>query len=71
MSDKKVLVVFGATGVQGGSVVNSILADPATAATFTIRAVTRDTTKDTAQALQRRGAEVVAVSHLIFQIYIM
>ena len=64
MSNKKLLVVFGATGVQGGSVVNSILGDPATAATFSIRGVTRDTTKDAAQALQRRGVEVVAVSNL-------
>lgn len=60
-SDKKLLVVFGATGVQGGSVVNSILNDPKTAATFKVRGITRDTSKPAAQKLQERGVEVVSV----------
>lgn len=63
MSDKKLLVVFGATGVQGGSVINSVLGDPKTAETFKIRGVTRDTSKDAAKALVSRGVEVVAVSN--------
>lgn len=64
MSDKKILVVFGATGIQGGSVINSVLGDPKTAATYKIRGVTRDTTKASAQALASRGVEVVAVCNL-------
>ncbi len=42
MSDKKIFVVFGATGNQGGSVINSVLADPAAAKEFRIRGITRD-----------------------------
>lgn len=59
MSDKKVLVVFGATGTQGGSVVKSILGDPKTAAEYSIRAVTRDASKPAAQKLAEAGCEVV------------
>ncbi|KND04772.1 uncharacterized protein SPPG_00475 [Spizellomyces punctatus DAOM BR117] len=59
MSSKKLLVVFGATGAQGGSVVRSILSDPKTAAEFSVRAVTRDTSKPSAQALSKLGAETI------------
>ena len=62
MSDKKLLVVFGSTGIQGGSVINSILNDPRTAATFKIRGITRDVTKPAAARLKTRGVEVVSVS---------
>jgi len=62
MSPKKILVVFGATGTQGGSVVRSILADPKTAAVYHIRAVTRDPSKPAALKLIELGAEVVSVS---------
>ncbi|KAI4139321.1 MAG: hypothetical protein LQ341_004267, partial [Variospora aurantia] len=51
MADKKVFVVFGATGNQGGSVINSVLSDPAAAQEFRIRGITRDPTKPNAQAL--------------------
>ncbi|KAF4633951.1 hypothetical protein G7Y89_g4160 [Cudoniella acicularis] len=60
MAGKKILVVFGATGNQGGSVVRSILSDPKTAAEYTVRAVTRDPSKPAAQELAALGAEVVA-----------
>ena len=59
---KQTIVVFGATGKQGGSVIKTILADPKTAAKYHIKAVTRDTTKDSAQKLRDLGAEVVSVS---------
>jgi len=59
MSDKKVLVVFGATGTQGGSVVKSILGDPKTAAAYSIRAITRDPSKPAAQKLAEAGCEVI------------
>jgi len=59
MSAKKVIVIFGATGGQGGSVVRSILGDPKAAAKFQIRAVTRDVTKPAAKDLESKGCEVV------------
>ncbi|KAI4161189.1 MAG: hypothetical protein LQ342_005085 [Letrouitia transgressa] len=59
MSDKKVLVVFGATGNQGGSVIKSILSDPAAAQEFRIRGITRDPSKPNAQALTAKGVECV------------
>ncbi|XP_066432856.1 nmrA-like family domain-containing protein 1 [Eleutherodactylus coqui] len=56
MSCKKVIAVFGATGAQGGSVADALLAD----GTFAVRAVTRDTSKPAAVKLREAGAEVVA-----------
>ncbi len=61
MASKKLLVIFGATGSQGGSVVKSILGDPKTAAQFAVRAVTRDPSKPRAQDLAAKGAEIVTV----------
>ncbi|RDW82995.1 hypothetical protein BP5796_04486 [Coleophoma crateriformis] len=58
-SSKKVLVVFGATGNQGGSVVNSILSDPIASARFHIRGITRDISKPAALALADKGVETV------------
>ena len=62
MSAKKILVVFGATGNQGGSVVKAMLGDPKTRAAWTVRGVTRDVTKASAKKLESLGAETVAVS---------
>lgn len=59
---KKIITVFGATGNQGGSVVTSFLQDPKLKDDWTVRAVTRDTTKPAAQKLAAQGAEVVSVS---------
>ncbi|RMJ25014.1 3-beta hydroxysteroid dehydrogenase/isomerase family [Aspergillus sp. HF37] len=56
----KLITVFGATGNQGGSVIQHILADPQLSAEFKIRGVTRDTTKPAAQKLAERGVEVVS-----------
>ncbi|MBK9247152.1 MAG: NmrA/HSCARG family protein [Ignavibacteria bacterium] len=57
MSQQKTIVVFGATGAQGGGLVRAILADPAGG--FSVRAVTRDLTSDKSKALAAMGAEVV------------
>ena len=57
MSQSKLLTVFGATGVQGGSVVKSILAHPKLSKDFKIRAITRDPSKPNAQALAAKGVE--------------
>ena len=62
---KQIITVLGATGKQGGSVINSILADSAASSKFALRAVTRDVNKDSAKALAAQGAEVVAVSRSI------
>lgn len=54
---KKIIVVFGATGAQGGGLAGAILNDPNTE--FSVRAVTRDSNSDKAKALAKMGAEVV------------
>lgn len=58
MTDKKVIVVFGATGAQGGGLAHAILNDKNSE--FAVRAVTRDVNSDKAKELERLGAEVVA-----------
>lgn len=58
MSAKKVIVVAGATGAQGGGLVRAILNDPSGG--FAVRALTRDVNSDKARELAALGAEVVA-----------
>jgi uncharacterized protein YbjT (DUF2867 family) len=58
MHGKKIIAVAGATGAQGGGLVEAILADPAGG--FQARALTRDPKSEKARALAARGAEVVA-----------
>ncbi len=58
MEQKKIIVVFGATGAQGGGVARAILSDPNSE--FSVRAITRDVTSDKAKELAAMGAEVVA-----------
>ncbi|OCK80551.1 NAD(P)-binding protein [Lepidopterella palustris CBS 459.81] len=53
-TEKKLLVVLGATGYQGGSVVRTLLHSP----TYHIRAITRNPTSPSAQALASAGAEL-------------
>lgn len=56
----KLLVVFGATGNQGGSVVQTVISDPALSSEYKVRAITRNASKVEAQALQKTGkVEVV------------
>ena len=58
----EIITVFGATGNQGGSVVDAVLNDPALSSRFTIRAVTRDASKPAAKELAAKdGVEVVTV----------
>ncbi|KAJ6584327.1 hypothetical protein B0H19DRAFT_1216678 [Mycena capillaripes] len=54
MSSPRIITVFGATGLQGTSIVDAVLAD----GTFTPRAITRNPTSEAAQALAARGAQV-------------
>ena len=55
----QLLVVFGATGNQGGSVAKFVIKDPELSKIYKVRGVTRDTTKPAAQELQKLGIEVV------------
>ena len=57
MASKKIIVVFGATGAQGGGVARAILSDPNSE--FSVRAATRDVNSDKAKELAQLGAELV------------
>ncbi|KAF9903152.1 hypothetical protein BX616_001702 [Lobosporangium transversale] len=58
-SSSETLAIFGATGQQGGSVINYVLNHPELSKQFVIRAVTRNPSKPAAQVLQQQGVEVV------------
>jgi uncharacterized protein YbjT (DUF2867 family) len=58
MADKKIITVLGATGQQGGGLVQAIQSDPSGG--FRARAITRDVNSDKAKDLAKLGAEVVA-----------
>jgi uncharacterized protein YbjT (DUF2867 family) len=60
MAGKKIIVVVGATGAQGGGLVRAINSDPSSG--FTARAVTRDVDSGKAKELAKLGAEVVAAN---------
>ena len=55
----KTLVVFGATGRQGSSVIDHVLNHAQLAQQFKLRGITRDATKPAAKALQEKGVEIV------------
>jgi len=57
MEQKKIIAVVGATGAQGGAVVNALLNDPS--GEFAVRAITRNSNSDKAKALASMGAEVI------------
>lgn len=52
---KNVIAVCGATGAQGGGLVNALLAD----GTFAVRALTRNPDSDKSKAMSAKGVEVV------------
>ena len=54
---KKLIVVFGATGAQGGGLVRAFLHDPA--GEFAVRAITRHTSSVKAQEPARLEAKMV------------
>lgn len=55
----KTLVVFLATGNQGGSVINKVLSDEALSKEFKVRGISRDTELEKAKALKQRGVDMV------------
>lgn len=57
MAGKKIIVVMGATGAQGGGLARAILGDPSGG--FAVRAITRKPDSEKARELARLGAEVV------------
>ncbi|KAE9367881.1 NAD(P)-binding protein [Stipitochalara longipes BDJ] len=50
----KILAVFGATGQQGGSIINYVLNDPELSPKFKIRAITRDVNSEKAKQLKEK-----------------
>jgi uncharacterized protein YbjT (DUF2867 family) len=57
----KVLLITGATGKQGGSVIDAILSSPSSPSDFTLLAVTRDTNSASAQKLAARSPSIQLV----------
>lgn len=57
MAPTKLVTVYGATGQQGSSVINSLLENKS--GEFAIRAITRNRDSDKSRALISRGVEVV------------
>jgi len=56
--EKKIILVFGATGHQGGAVVKALLKSE-----FTIRAVTRNPGQPKSRALAAQGVELVKADY--------
>lgn len=65
MTSSKLITVFGATGSQGGSVVQSLLQNKSQS--FKIRGITRNTDSEKARALASQGVEVVKADGLLKQ----
>lgn len=55
----KLLVIFGATGNQGGSIIDFVLNSPELSTQYKIRGVTRNPSKAASLALVEKGVEVV------------
>ena len=60
MAEKKVLVIAGATGAQGGGLARTVLRD--SGSPFHVRAITRNVGGEKAKELARQGAEIVAAN---------
>ena len=63
----KIITVFGATGNQGGSVVEAILSEKTLSREFKIRGITSDVNKPAAQKLASKGVELVVVRTKLFK----
>ncbi|KAL4779791.1 hypothetical protein BJX76DRAFT_364947 [Aspergillus varians] len=53
------LVIFGATGQQGHSILTTILAHPTLSKRYSLRGITRDASKPTPQSLSAQGVEML------------
>lgn len=67
MSDKKLITIFGATGNQGGSVVQIFLNDPKLNKEWSIRGVSRNADSDSSKKLAAQGVEMVSVRFTPFK----
>ncbi|KAK3166644.1 hypothetical protein OEA41_009769 [Lepraria neglecta] len=56
---RKLLTVFGATGQQGGNLIDYTLSNPELSRAYKIRGITRDPSKPAAVEFQERGVEMV------------
>ncbi|KAI7152264.1 hypothetical protein KC349_g9043 [Hortaea werneckii] len=56
---KKLLTIFGATGNQGGSIIDVVLASPELSNKYALRGITRDPSSSKSQALASQGVEMV------------
>ncbi|KAK2728971.1 hscarg protein [Colletotrichum kahawae] len=63
MSQKKIITILGATGKQGGSVVETFLNDPKLNGDWTVRGITRDTSKEASQRLLGLGVEMADLNN--------
>ena len=57
----KLLTVFGATGLQGGSLLHYLLKRPDVLNIYRLRGITRDLGKPAAMALKEAGVEMLQV----------
>jgi uncharacterized protein YbjT (DUF2867 family) len=55
----RLLVIFGATGQQGGSVLSHVLKDAQLSKQYNVRAITRDPSSSSSQALKKMNVEVI------------
>lgn len=55
---KKLLVIIGITGNQGGSVASTFLSDPVLKQTYRLRGISRDPTSSASLALSQQGVEI-------------
>lgn len=62
MDSPKLIAIFGATGMQGGSVVQSLLHNEAK--TFSVRGITRNPDSAQARALAAQGVDIVRADGL-------
>ena len=59
MSSRKLLTIFGATGNQGGSVIDAVLERPELQQKYSLRGITRDPSSGKSKALSNKGVEMV------------
>ena len=58
----KLITIFGATGNQGGSVIDAILTDPDLSHKYKLRGISRNASSASAQKLAERGVEMVSAT---------
>lgn len=66
-SNKKIILVLGATGAQGLAIINALLAPDATGSSspYAVRALTRDLDSPRAKLLAAKGVECVEGTAMI------